>query len=126
MQVDVEVSTVKVSTHTHNNEYGQAPMSYGDWIYICDLSLFFSTWALDPGESTSGNLRQRFGTPIMQQGELRSCPGEGIYAAVQVDPPLASKTIGLDDKQLYFHVAHHTQVGVPRKNLSTEQRKNPA
>jgi hypothetical protein len=61
----------------------------------------------------------------MQQGELRSCPGEGIYAAVQVDPPLASKTTRLDDKQLYFHVAHHTQVGVPRKNLSTEQRKNP-
>ena len=61
----------------------------------------------------------------MQQGELRSCPGEGIYAAVQVDPPLASKTTGLDDKQLYFHVAHRTQVGVPRKNLSTERRKNP-
>jgi hypothetical protein len=62
----------------------------------------------------------------LQQGELRPGPGEGIYAAVQVDPPLASKTTGLDDKQLYFHVAHHTQVGVPRKNLSTEQRKNPA
>ena len=99
--------------------------SYGNWVYICDQSLFFSTWALDPGESTSGNLRQRLGTPILQQGELRSCPGERIYAAVQVDPPLASKTTGLDDKQLYFHVAHHTQVGVPRKNLSTKQRKNP-
>ncbi len=58
----------------------------------------------------------------MQQGELRSCPGEGIYAAVQVDPPLASKTTRLDEKKLYFLVAHHTQVGVPRKNLSTEQR----
>ncbi len=93
------------------------------WIYTCDQSLFFFTWALDPGESTSGNLRQRFGTPIMQQGELQSYPGEGIYAAVQVDPPLASKTTRLDDKQLYFHVAHHTQVGVPRENLSTEQGK---
>ncbi len=97
--------------------------SYANWIYACDQSLSFSTWALDPGESTSGNLRQRFGTPIMQQGELRSCPGEGIYAAVQVDLPLASKTTGLDEKQLYFLVAHHTQVGIPRKNLSTEQGK---
>ncbi len=77
----------------HYSEAG----SYGDWIYICDLSLFFSTCALDPGESTSGNLRQRFGTPIMQQGELRSCPGEGIYAAPQVDLPLASKTTRLDE-----------------------------
>ena len=64
---------------------------------MCDLSLFFFTWALDPGESTSGNLRQRLGTPILQQGELRSCPGEGIYAAAQVDLPLASKTARLDD-----------------------------
>jgi hypothetical protein len=55
-------------------------------IYICDWSLFFFTWALDPGESTSGRLRQRLGTPILQQGELQSCPGERIYAAVQVDP----------------------------------------
>jgi hypothetical protein len=31
-------------------------------------------------------LGQRLGTPILQQGELPSCPGEGIYAAVQVDP----------------------------------------
>ncbi len=62
----------------------------------------------------------------MQQGELRSypAPGEGIYAAVQVDPPLASTTTRLDEKQLYFLVAHHTQVGVPRKNLSTEQEKS--
>ena len=77
------------------------------------------------GESTSGNLRQRLGTPILQQGELRSCPGEGIYAAAQVDLPLASKTARLDEKQLYFLVAHHTQVGVPRKNLSTEQGETP-
>ena len=59
----------------------------------------------------------------MQQGELQSCPGERIYAAAQVDLPLASKTTGLDEKQLYFLVAHHTQVGVPWKKLSTEQGK---
>ena len=70
-------------------------------------------------------LGQGLGTPILQQGELPSCPGEGIYAAVQVDPPLASKTTRLDEKQLYFLVAHHTQVGVLRKNLSTEQGKIP-
>jgi hypothetical protein len=29
---------------------------------------------------------QRLGTPILQQGELPSCSGAGIYAAVQVDP----------------------------------------
>ena len=29
---------------------------------------------------------QRLGTPILQQGELSSCSGAGIYAAVQVDP----------------------------------------
>ncbi len=29
---------------------------------------------------------QRLGTPILQQGELPSCRGAGIYAAVQVDP----------------------------------------
>ena len=28
---------------------------------------------------------QRLGTPILQQGELPSCPGERIYAAAQVD-----------------------------------------
>jgi hypothetical protein len=31
-------------------------------------------------------LRQRLGTPILQQGELPSCPGVGIYAAAQVYP----------------------------------------
>ncbi len=77
-------------------------------------------------ESISRNLNQRINTPIMQQGELRPGPGEGIYAAVQVDPLLASKTTGVDDEQLYFHVDQHTHVGVPWKNLSTEQRKNPA
>jgi len=40
-------------------------------------------------------------------------------------PPLASKTARLGEEQLYFFVAHHTQVGVPRKNLSTEQGKIP-
>jgi hypothetical protein len=37
------------------------------------------------------------GTPILQQGEIPSCPGERIYAAAQVDLPLASKTARLDD-----------------------------
>ncbi len=27
---------------------------------------------------------QRLGTPILQQGELPSCPGESLYAAAQV------------------------------------------
>ncbi len=31
-------------------------------------------------------LGQRLGTPILQQGELPSCPGEGIYAAAHVNP----------------------------------------
>ncbi len=29
---------------------------------------------------------QRLGTPILQQGELPSCSGAGIYAAAQVYP----------------------------------------
>ncbi len=105
------------------HEYGQALMLTG---FIHVTSHCFSLLGHWTRESTSRNLNQIINTPIVQQGELRPGPGEGIYAAVQVDPPLASKTTGVDDKQLYFHVAHHTQVGVPRKNLSTEQRKNPA
>ena len=113
---------VKTATRTHNNEYGQALMLTG---FIHVTSHCFSLLGHWTRESTSRNLNQRINTPILLQGELRPGPGEGIYAAVQVDPPLASKTTGLDDKQLYFHVAHHTQVGVPRKNLSTEQGETP-
>jgi hypothetical protein len=51
--------------------------------------------------------------------------GRAYTQCVQVDPLLASKTTGVDDA-LYFHYEQRTQVGVPRKNLSTEQRKNPA
>jgi len=51
--------------------------------------------------------------------------GREYTQCVQVDPLLASKTTGVDDEQLYFHVDQHTHVGVPRKNLSTEQRRNP-
>jgi hypothetical protein len=29
---------------------------------------------------------QRLGTPILQQGEFPSCPGESLYAAAQVYP----------------------------------------
>ena len=93
--------------------------------FIYTTSYCFSLLGHWTRESTSRNLNQRIDTPIMQQGELRPGPGEGIYAAVQVDPLLASKTTGVDDKQLYFHVDQHTHVGKPRKNLSTEQRRNP-
>jgi hypothetical protein len=55
--------------------------------------------------------------------------GEGLGRAytqcVQDDLPLASKTTGVDDV-LYFHYEQGTHVGVPRKNLSTEQRNNTA
>jgi hypothetical protein len=105
------------------HEYGQAPMLTG---FIHVTSYCFSLLGHWTRESTSRNLNQRIDTPIMQQGELRPGPGEGIYAAVQVDPLQASKTTGVDDEQLYFHVDQHTHVGAPRKNLSTEQRKNPA
>jgi hypothetical protein len=50
--------------------------------------------------------------------------GREYTKCVQVDPLLASKTTGVDDEQLYFHFDQHTHVGVPRKNLSTEQRKS--
>ncbi len=51
--------------------------------------------------------------------------GGNIRSVSRFDPLLASKTTGVDEEQLYFHVAQHTHVGVPRKNLSTEQRRNP-
>ena len=50
---------------------------------------------------------------VLSWGELiRSRPGL---------PPIASKTARLGEEQLYWVVAHHAQVGVPRKNMSTEQ-----
>ena len=51
--------------------------------------------------------------------------GGNIRSVSRFDPLLASKTTGVDDEQLYFHVDQLTHVGVPRKNLSTEQRRNP-
>jgi len=41
--------------------------------------------------------------------------GREYTQCVQVDPLLASKTTGVDDEQLYFHVDQHTHVGVPQK-----------
>jgi hypothetical protein len=51
--------------------------------------------------------------------------GGNIRSVSRFDPLLASKTAGVDDA-LYFHYEQRTRVGIPRKNLSTEQRKNPA
>ncbi len=59
---------VKTATRTHNNEYGQALMLTG---FIHVTSYCFSLLGHWTRESTSRNLRQRFDTPIMQQGELR-------------------------------------------------------
>ena len=67
---------------------------------------------------------QRLGTPILQQGEFPSCPGAGIYAAVQVDPLQPVRLQGLVNNS-FIVVAHHAQVGVLRKNLSTEHGETP-
>ncbi len=46
--------------------------------------------------------------------------GEHIRSRLGL-PPIASKTARLGEEQLYYVVAHNAQVGVPRKNMSTEQ-----
>ena len=74
---------VKTQTRTHNNEYGQVPM-------VTDLHMRPVMSFLCLGTKAGGvymrTLGQRLGTPILQQGELPSCLGEGIYAAAQVYP----------------------------------------
>jgi hypothetical protein len=74
---------VKTTAHVHNYEHEQVPM-------VTDLHMRPVMGFLCLGTEAGGvymrTLGQRLGTPILQQGELPSCPGEGIYAAVQVDP----------------------------------------
>ncbi len=41
------INTCK-NRNTHSQQWIRAG-SYVNWIYTCDQSLFFSTWALDPG-----------------------------------------------------------------------------
>ena len=74
---------VKTTTHAHNYEHGQVPM-------VTDLHMRpvmgFLYLGVEAGGVYMRTLGQRLNTPILQQGELPSCLGEGIYAAVQVDP----------------------------------------
>ena len=57
----------------------------------------FLCLGIEAGGVYMQTLGQRLGTPILQQGELPSCPGERIYAAAQVDLPQASKTARLGE-----------------------------
>ena len=81
-------------THVHNYEHEQIPM-------VTDLRkrpvMGFLYLGVEAGGVYIWTFGQRLDTPILQQGELPSCPGERIYAAAQVDLPLASKTARLDD-----------------------------
>ncbi len=74
---------VKTTTHAHNYEHGQVPM-------VTDLHMRpvmgFLYLGVEAGGVYMWTFGQRLGTPILQQGEFPSCPGAGIYAAVQVDP----------------------------------------
>jgi hypothetical protein len=118
--VGLQVSTVKTTAHAHNYEHGQVPM-------VTDLHMRPVIGFLCLGTEAGGVYKRTLGAEIrhphlatgwasvLTWGEIiRSRPGW---------LPLASKTARLDDQQLYFFVAHHTQVGVLRKNLSTEQVK---
>jgi hypothetical protein len=71
-------------------------------------SLHADTWA----EIRHPHLATGWASVLSWGGNIRSRPGL---------PPLASKTARLGEEQLYYVVAHHAQVGVPRKNMSTEQ-----
>ena len=80
--VGLQVSTVKTTAHAHNYEHGQVPM-------VTDLHrrpvISFLCLGIKAGGVYMRTLGQRLGTPILQQGELPSCPGERIYAAARVD-----------------------------------------
>ena len=80
---NLETNVVKTTTHIHNYEHEQASM-------VTDLHRRPVISFLYLGSEAAGvymrTLGQRLDTPILQQGELPSCPGERIYAAVQVDP----------------------------------------
>ncbi len=114
--------SVKTQTRTHNNEYGQVPM-------VTDLHMWPVISFLCLGTEAGGVYKRTLGAEIrhphlatgwasvLTWGEIiRSCSGW---------PPLASKTARLGEKQLYYVVAHHAQVGVLRKNLSTEHGETP-
>ena len=71
--VGSQVSTVKTTTHAHNYEHGQVPM-------VTDLHMRpvmgFLYLGVEAGGVYMWTFEQRLGTPILQQGELPSCPGE--------------------------------------------------
>ncbi len=77
------IPTVKTSTHIHNYEHEQASM-------VTDLHrrpvISFLYLGVEAGGVYMWAIEQRLGTPILQQGELPSCPGESLYAAAQVYP----------------------------------------
>jgi hypothetical protein len=74
---------VKITSHVHNYEHEQIPM-------LTDLRrrpvMGFLYLGVEAGGVYRWAIGQRLGTPILQQSELPSCSGAGIYAAVQVDP----------------------------------------
>ncbi len=83
MMVIMMTIIVKITSHVHNYEHEQIPM-------VTDLHrrpvMGFLYLGVEAGGVYRWAIGQRLGTPLLQQGELPSCSGAGIYAAVQVDP----------------------------------------
>jgi hypothetical protein len=104
------------------HEYGQAQILLGLLRRPVNVFLYLGT---GPGSLLAETWSKELTPPSYNRVSFGQGLGRAYTQCVQVDPLLASKTTGVDDA-LYFHYEQRTQVGVPRKNLSTEQRKNPA
>jgi hypothetical protein len=104
------------------HESGQAQSLLGLHIRPVIVFLYLGT---GPGSLLEETLSKELTPPSYNRVSFGQGLGRAYTQCVQVDPLLASKTTGVDDA-LYFHYEQRTRVGIPRKNLSTEQRKNPA
>ncbi len=113
---------VKVSIRIHNMNTDRLKF---DWVlHMWPVNVFLCLGS-GPGSLQPETWSKGLTPPMCNGVSFGSGLGKAYTQCVQDDLPLASKTRGVDDA-LYFHFEQRTHVGVPRKNLSTEQRNNPA